>query len=278
MFEKNAEAEIGKYAIREIELTHLKEEIASSIKAAEMAAGVALLDAAEGDADPGIDGVLRARAKSTALGGALIACRARRLDAVRAKRGVAAADFLKQAADLQAEAEKIEAKSLKLLASLSELQSIQYTPVLLSRQPMASVPSIRLADPSCYQTPKSEKLRGNAGALETKAARLQEPLRRDGTVDLESITSTDELALAVLRTEAEVPTAQAILDWAAACERSSRRGVFGDHPRRCRLVWKDGVIDAGESYIFVPALAPRQVGAGGFDVAAATFKAGGVAA
>ena len=70
-------------------------------------------------------------------------------------------------------------------------------------------------------------------------------------MDLTDTTATSaEFALAVLKTEALCPTAEAIQQWYMDCERAAGQ-PFGDHPRRIYLVWANGEIDYAKSYLSV---------------------------
>ncbi|HTX35409.1 MAG TPA: hypothetical protein VME43_10315 [Bryobacteraceae bacterium] len=255
---EKAAAQIDKWAARELQLTREVFAAEDRIKAAEMAAGEALLDdSPDGSA---VADVARVRAEVAVQRAALVACRKRRLDAIATKRASDTAALRKQAGDYRAELENVERKTTKLLRELSALQDVAYTSLILQSQPKGELII------QGYHVPRSEKLRAEIAAMEVRAGLLEsDKLTAEGEVDMDGITSVDELVLTVLKRKAVVPDAAAILTWAAACEKNSDLGPFGDLPRRYRLQWRNGIINDRDSYTLVVPLAPQ-------NAPAATFK------
>jgi chromosome segregation ATPase len=238
MFEKSIDqltADISKWADKALSLLQKRCEAADRISTAELSAGNAILDAAEGEStNLPVEAVVRARAEVAAFDAAGRSCIERLADAKRAKRQGEAAVLRKQAAQLRSEMESIEAKVAKHLAAVADLQGAQF----------------RTSTALGSGLPRTEILQTQIGALEGRAQSLEGELPRSGALNVEAATSVDALLAAVLRYESETPTVQDILDWAVAFERGHE---FGGASRRYRLVWRDGVIDA-ESYTQVTGL------------------------
>jgi len=229
---------IEQFARQEIELLARRRTAAAAIILAESAAGAALLDAQEGDtASASVDQIQRARAELAQIDAAIRVCHARRLGAIRSKRQGDAGALRRQAAELIDQAEKIEHKVSKALATVAEVQQTSF-----------AAPMVALGG----DVPLSLKLHAQAAGLESRAADLESELPRHGTLDVEG-TGIDDLIEGMLRVEVECPDTQSLVDWAQDVERRSRR-EFGQQPRRYHVEWKDGVIDAAQSYIQVSAL------------------------
>jgi hypothetical protein len=84
----------------------------------------------------------------------------------------------------------------------------------------------------------------------------------------------------VLAQDVVGPSVEEIRAWLAAVEKAANKD-FGDRKRRVRLVWRNGVIDTEQSYIYVGSLAPRIVLDGygmmantRVDVEKGTFRSG----
>jgi hypothetical protein len=229
---------IEQFAKQEIELLARRRAAATAIVVAESAAGAALLDVVEGDtAASSVDQIQRARDELGQLDAAIKICHARRSAACRAKRQAEAGGLRRQAAELHDQAEKIEAKVARALALVADVQGTAFNP-----------PTVALGG----DLPLSLKLRSEAAALENRAADLESELPRSGVLDCDG-TATNDLIEAMLLVERETPTTEAIVAWAAACEKRSGRD-FGKHARRFHVQWHDGAIDLGQSYIQVSAL------------------------
>lgn len=239
MFEKNVvqlTAEIQRYAAKTLELLVRRRLAVEAVTTAERAAGESLLDAIEGTSVP-MDTVLKTRAELSAIDAGIVACRKRRLQAITTKCAGEGVGLRKQVAQLQAELEKLEAKTLVHIRAITELQGRDFTAV-----PTATSSGL----------PRSAQLQNEISGLEARAEALErEPVPTSGSVDLSDQTGTDALVGAVLRFEGDVPSVPEILDWAASCD----RGRFGNNARRFYLSWKNGVIDQQESYTQVAALA-----------------------
>jgi hypothetical protein len=73
-------------------------------------------------------------------------------------------------------------------------------------------------------------------------------------VQLDDVTSTADLAAAILKYPSDGPSAAEIHAWAALCDPLGR---FGMHPRNYRVSWAGGVMNFADSFIQVPDLAPQ---------------------
>ncbi len=236
MFQKSVEqaaAEIAKYAAKEIELTARKEVKIAEVASAEAAAGGAYLDGNPGEH---LDRVLRLQAEVRAIGMAIETCRARRVDAVRAKREADIAALRKRLDGMEKERDTLAAKVQKHTRDLGELMGIEVAVVAAMPGPLSRLQQLLV---------QTDGMGGNIDRLQT------EPVPSGSTVDLTDTTATcAEFALAVLNTEALCPTAEAIEQWYMDCERAAGQ-PFGDHQRRIYLVWANGEIDYAKSYISV---------------------------
>jgi len=266
MFSKSVEdltSDIRKHGAKEVELIGKRRAAVDRVTAAEGAAGVALLDAAEGEStDKPVAEILRARSEAAAIDVAIRVCRDRRLEAIKGKRAAEALLLQKQAEQLRSQLEALGEKTTRCLGALAELQGMPYSAVPV---------------PTAFgMIPLSAQLQNQIESLEARRRALGGEIPRHGTVDFSEGDATDvaELVAAVLHTEADGPSAEAVIGWANACAGGRQ---FGASPRRYRLVWQEGVIDAAKSYVYVPSLMVRTVGvtAGtpGFDVSRATFRA-----
>ncbi len=273
MFERG----VDHWAKRELDLTRRKLQIRDSLAAIEAAAGARLLDEENAESNGIADGALlvdleRAQAELRALAVAIVGCRGRRMEAIRSKRIASATAIRKEATGKEAEAAKIEARALELLAEISSVQGMTYPGAILSTNPQLGQ----------FGIPKSAQLRIEAENLLARASQFEKDVPSGGVVDVENVTSSAELAIAVLTHESEGPTAQQILQWAEDVERTARAKSFeqfGVLPRRCRLVFVGSKINPEESTIIVPAFVKPIPGitmgtpVAGYDVAGATFRA-----
>jgi hypothetical protein len=75
-----------------------------------------------------------------------------------------------------------------------------------------------------------------------------------GSVQLDDVASTADLAAAILKHPSDGPSAADIHAWAALCDTLDR---FGAHPRSFRVSWAGGVISFADSFIQIPDLAPQ---------------------
>src|ERR1017187_2046664 len=104
--------EIERYVTKEIELFGRRRAAIEAIEATEQAAGVALLDASEGESTAAqTDAIVRAKSELAAINAAITACRQRRLQAVREKRATEAKAARKQADELRGQLEQLEEKT-----------------------------------------------------------------------------------------------------------------------------------------------------------------------
>jgi hypothetical protein len=248
MFEKSTDqlaADVEKWAVKELSLMHQQRDAAAKVLALELNAGDALLDA-EGDqpSTAPMDAVARARSEAAAVTAAIASCRLRRVQAITAKRAAAASELRREVMTLRRQRDALEKKTASLMDALGELQGMPY-----SASPTPTAPGI----------PLSQLLLNKIQAAESQASALECELPRSGEVSVEDVTGVEALVAAVLRVEVDVPNTPSILEWAASVELRSGR-LFGDHPRRFHLVWNDGLIDPGESYIQIPGLVKATTG------------------
>jgi hypothetical protein len=231
---EQATAEIEKYAAKELKLVADHRGAIATVSAAELSAGDALLDAADGEStEAAVGQIVRAKSGVAAIAASIRACRARRLEAIEGKIAAEAAEWRKRADEAHAEQERITGKTRKHLDALKQLEGVEYIPA---------------------STPKSSTLGARAFGCDDKALRLETAgVPRHGGAQLDDVSSAIPLVEMVLRNESDGPSAQEVLAWAAACDPHDR---FGNHPRSFRVSWRDGVIDYRESYCQVTALAP----------------------
>jgi len=231
--------DLEKYAVKELELLASLRDAAGKIADAERSAGDSILDGESTDA--AVDAIVRARAQVAALEGAIRSCRARRLKAIESKIAAEAADLRKRAAEAHAEQERIAAKAGRHLKALRELEGCEYIAVSNPYVP-ASIP-------------QSSRLASLAASLEDQAAQLETAgIPDSGSVQLDDVTSTADLAAAILKHPSDGPSAADIHAWAALCDPLDR---FGTHPRSFRVSWAGGAMNFADSFIQVPDLAPQ---------------------
>lgn len=255
---------------KSLSLTRRKCELEHALAGLEAEAAALMLDAEDetGGANTrgSLDMVERVQAEIRALDGAIRVCRARRLDAIKAKRQTDAGELRKQASDLRADIARIDQKVRKHIESINALQETHVT-----------VSATAPGEP----TAKSQLLETQATAIEQRAAALEGNLPRHGKVTLDNVTAIDPLIAAVLHHASDSPSSQDVVQWAADVERKAGRGPFGENLRRYTLVWKDGRIDSTESYIQVHSLARRPAGpvsgALGYEIGSDIFRAAAVA-
>jgi hypothetical protein len=235
MFENDVEL----YANKELELMASLQEAAGKVSDAERNAGDSILDGESTDA--AMDAIVRAKAQVAALEGAIRACRVRRLAAIESKIAAEVADLRKRASEAREEYARIANKAARHLKALQELEGCQFVPAVTLYTPVAVTQSGRLGS--------------LAAALEDRAAKLEAAgIPDSGSVQLDGVTSATELASAILRHPSDGPSAAEAFSWAAACDKLDR---FAHHPRSFRVSWKGGVIDFGDSFTQVAALAPQ---------------------
>ena len=249
--------EVERYASKEVELVGRRRVAVEAITAAEQAAGVALLDAGEGEAVTApVEAVMRAKAQVSAIDAAIHACRSRRLEAIRAKRQGDAAELRKQVEELRKQVDELAATTAKHIAAISKSEGM---------------PFIALPAPAVLgQVSRSQELQNQIASFEMRAAALEaDELPRAGVVDVQDVVTTDELVLGALRHESDGPSAENIIAWAAGCEkhgRVSRMGRnmdqrdFGDSLRNFHLVWRQGVIVYDESHVQIPTFIRTEPG------------------
>jgi len=231
--------DIEKYAAKELELLARLHAAAGKVADAERSAGDSILDGESTDA--AVDAIVRARAQVAALEGAIRSCRVRRLKAIESKIAAEVADLRKRAGEARAEQERIAAKAGRHLKALRELEGCEYIAVSNPYVP-ASIP-------------QSSRLASLASSLEDQAAHLEAAgIPDSGSVQLDDVASTADLAAAILKHPSDGPSAADIHAWAALCDTLDR---FGTHPRSFRVSWAGGVMNFADSFIQVPGLAPQ---------------------
>jgi hypothetical protein len=217
-----AMAEIKMYGHRETELLNQKSEKQKQLKTAEQAGGDALLD---GDNNDSIERAVRLQVELRQIDMAIGSCRARRLAAVQAKLDAEIAEFRRRAVEARQQSAEITSRSAPLLASIKEIEGVDYVPQVM---------------------PQSAHAASRAGALEREAQqRESRGIERHGNVQIDGVLSIDEIALAVLEVAADGPTAAEVIRWV---ETREHRDQFDKHRISVRISWADGAITAG-SYI-----------------------------
>ncbi len=251
---------VEELAKKQIDLLGRRRAAVLAIGAAERQAGEALIDAEDGEDAAAVASIVKARDVLAGIDAAITECRVRRLNAIRSKRQSEAVALRKRASELSRHRDELEAEGLMLMTRLSELQGVAFT-----------------ATPTyAGQPPRSQLLANEIQALESRAAGLEGELPRSGNVEVdEPGSSTDALIQAVLMSESDSPTVEAVVDWVRAVQ--GRANDFGDYPRSFHVAWRAGVIDLAESFISVPALARRPpgpfTGAPGWELGSEQFRA-----
>ena len=211
---------------------------------------------------------LKLMAELRVIDAALTAGEERRVDAIRRAAADEAGKLLAQAEVKRRELSALENKTGKLLADLSKLEGVAYTPAILEAQPKGDVFT------GAY-IPNSARLRNEISALESRARETDRHIPASGSVDV-TVSTPDEFLSAVLQYRAEIPTLNEILSWHEDCEAQARKRQqtgFGNLERRYRLFWRNRKIDTENSSIFVLGMArmlnPDPVQ---YDIGSATFK------
>ena len=189
--EEKATAEVQKYAAKELKLLGDHREAVAMASAAELSAGDALLDAVEAEsANAAIEQIVRAKSSVAAIEASIRACRARRLEAIKGKIAVEAADWRRRADEARAEQDRITAKTKKHVDALKQLEGVEFIPA---------------------STPKSSTLGARAFGCEDKAVQLETAsVPRNGGAQLDDVTSAISLVEMVLRHESDGPSAQEV--------------------------------------------------------------------
>lgn len=272
--EQEARTEFERINARELELETECASKRAGLAMAKTAAGSAIVDGGGST----VGEVVRLAAEVESFEYALVACHARRVSAIENLLRARAQERRQLAAEKRGELRTLEAKTGKFLQALSELEGVDYSSFILGQQPVEDAGE-------GFHRPRSTRLRIEAENLETQATELESRgVLRHGTVDLMDATCTEDLVRALLREEKDVPSVSAVLAWASACESAAAPRIFGDNKRRFRVVWRDGVIDREQSYVFVPELGRRSEMYSGvvgqtipakdfFDVPGGTFRA-----
>jgi hypothetical protein len=199
------------------------------------------------DAAPDVDAVLRRQAAVSAINGAIVALRRQRPSVIEATSQRDAATVRAAAEGKRKELEAMTRKREKLLGELGELEGVA---------------GLFVAD----RPTRSEALSGELVELERRADALETQIApASGLFDTEDtlVISSAEVILAVLKSPSIGPTAREIQQWMRAVELAAlpRAGgqILEEQPRRVRIVWTAGSINAAESYIFWPGIAPPMM-------------------
>jgi hypothetical protein len=166
------------------------------------------------------------------------------------------------------ELESLARKKAKLLADLADLEGVS-----------GAFATDGVARSTALSSELDDLVR-RADALETQIAPAS------GTHDTEDclIITNEAIVLAVLKTPSIGPTAREIQQWIQAVELEALPRASGqileEQPRRVRIVWTAGVINAADSYIFWPGIAPPMMSMDGssrvigIHVGGGTFHSG----
>jgi hypothetical protein len=270
MFGKDAT--LAALAEKEIELLARKRAVVITLQAAEAAAGNALLGESDGAAE--LQDVIRLRADINATDTAIATLRSRRADAIKAESLERSSVIRKEAETKRKELGTITGKTAAALKNLSEAQQVSYTEWILSAQPATD-------DARTFFRPRSLVLRDEIQALEQKADELaSSAVPAQGHVELDGVNDDKIVVLAVLNHPSASPSAEFVEEFLRACASDRRipNRSFGNLQRRVWIAWRDGVIDVGQSSVFVASLARPQASTYGLpvtgtDVNSATFRA-----
>ncbi len=228
--------EIQRWSVRELEIAHQKQKFQEAVDAIKIQSGEAMLDAEPDSTNPAdlSEKVRRAQCDVDVIAAGMRAAAKRRLAAVETKLRVDIEALQEQSHDLEKERNRIDKNVKKHLEAIEEALCIKVKIEAEVGQPLS----------------RSRELSNQLAVLGEKIARLE---RRGVSytthVELYDFYGTpDDVALAVLATEAACPSAEAILAWYSSCERNAGQSFSGAR-RRVVVTWKDGVIDAESSYI-----------------------------
>lgn len=268
MFMKSFQT-IEALANKEIELDTKAQSKSAELAEAERAAGEAYLD---DNGVASVDGVLRLRAETEAIGRAIATVRSQRSEVIGAALRSQAQEARAAAAKKTSDLEALTKKTARLLDQLAEAEGVEGGQFV----------------PSAGQL-KSARLSSEIGELERRAANLDAaPLPDSGVFDNEGadVVTNESVVLAVLTQQSAGPSCAEVRAWLAAVESEATARNKAENiehlPRRVRVEWKGGAITESASYIFYPSLAavlPSSLssslgfGEGGCDVASGTFRA-----
>jgi hypothetical protein len=220
MSSEELKREISRWAAREVELAHRKGTL-------EAQATAMMVDHQPGGAPVDNEPLAKLLIELRTVGKALVEAHQRRADAVVQKRQAETNALGNQIETLQKEAAELIAQVEQHKKQIGELLG---TPV----------------DVICPLRGQSRLERISMitqGTTEQIVSRQRFPVPSTGSIDLmDCIATADEVALAVLSTESNCPTAEAVLEWYAKYgEPAGKRRVY--------LTWQDGQINTKNSYV-----------------------------
>jgi hypothetical protein len=227
---EEATAAIKHFADKEITLLSLQREKQEDLARAKEKAGAEFLD--DGTII-GVDAVGRRQAELDTISHALIACRAKRLQAVQQKLDGEIQEFRARAADSQRQAEAIQAKTKEHFDAIKQLENADYSPT---------------------SQPASARLMSMSNLLARSADDLQRRgIATGGNIHLTGPVEADEVMRTVLEHASDGPSAQRILDWFAGHD---QHAMFASHRLHVYLIWTAGLIDAASRIQVLELLEP----------------------
>jgi hypothetical protein len=258
-------SDLEKLARREIELDAQRRVVSADVVAADGAVATKLISS--DDVTEEVKKLEGLRSRVRDFESAIAAIRRRRVEVIRDGYLAHAGELRAIAQGKKHDLETLEGQTSKLLASLSQLEEVPFTPKILS---------FETRDHTGAYLPKSQKIRSEISKLEADASQLErKSVPVDGHVDIDNQVDGESLRLAVLLHGSISPSLEAIDAWLVDCLKG-RNTELGTRPRRFSLAWRGGVIDREGSFIFVRTLAPamnaNRAGSG-FNTAAGTFTA-----
>lgn len=270
---EEATAEISKLFHREVELVAATDSKQAELERANTTAGDAAFEGTALD----VRESMRLLAEIEALERAIATCRGRRREAILKRFAIEAELARASAAQLKEQLDRISKKRAKAIEDLADIEQVPADSISVSCAGIAAADSkfstIVHAGAAHFRF-KTDALRSGVMEAEGRANEFtSKQIPGLGRIDVESATSTDDMLAEIAKSETAVPPVGAILEWAAGCARIAQRErnvTFGDRPRRIYLQWRDGAIDAANSYIFVPSLSGGD--AATRSIASATFR------
>jgi hypothetical protein len=241
-----ARAEVRRLAELELKLfTDLapKRETVASI---EQNAGEQLLDGA--DVAETAATLTRAQAELALMNRAIEAAHHRRIEAIRACYRAEAAGLRQQAADKRAELAAIEKRTGPLLAKLSEVEGVTFTPAILDAQLSPQSDAVAVT----YLRPKSTILREEITATEDRAAELdkRDPLQFEHGGHAVAATLAELVSKSLEDPFRATPALPEIAEWVADIERKIEKN-YSVSPRKYSLQWSGGKVDRNSSTVTV---------------------------
>ncbi|MDR3719753.1 MAG: hypothetical protein P4K98_13220 [Bryobacteraceae bacterium] len=255
--------ELTRLGTRELELEDTRVQLEAALdQAQERAADLIISGGKPADS---VETVRGTEIVLSSLERAIHALRGRRREALTRLREAEQAEAQAEVARRLAVVAELEAKTLKALGKVAEIQGVTEPYNLWFVEALS---------------PRTRALRAEIEPLQYQANNVTE-VPATGYVDCTDVTSAEPLEQAVLFDESLTPSLHDLRCWLHDVEQVviQRRGEgFGEHPRRYRVTWDNGRIDRAASYVFCAAfgtpLAPTYgTVSPGIDIPSATFKA-----